>query len=47
MEFEREVVIWKGVLDPRDSLLDPSNIVLDSPDMITPAQLPPLNSTRE
>ena len=41
------MVIWKGVLDPRDSVLDPSNIVLDSPAMITDAQPPPLNNTRE
>ena len=47
VEFEREVMIWKGVLDHSDSVLDPSNIVLDSPAMITHAQPPPLNNTRE
>ena len=40
-------MIWKDVLDARNSVLDPSNIVLDSSTMITPAQLPPLNNTRE
>ena len=46
MYFVIDVMIWKGVLDQTDIEFDPSNIGLDSPAIITPAQLPHLNNTR-
>ena len=41
----REVLIWNGVLDHINIELDPKNIVLDSPTIITPAHLPPFYDT--
>ena len=35
--IKRDVLIWKGLFNHNNLLLDPTNIVLVSPEMITPA----------